>query len=109
VHVDQTNASAEARVRRHAPAEDVEELLKHRYQIINLWRPIGNPAIDFPLALCDFRSVDVDGDFVPSTLINAQPPHGETMSVKFNPNHRWKYARGMEPDEFFLIKWLVFV
>jgi len=104
VHVDQTDSSAEARVRRHAPAEDVEELLKHRYQIINLWRPIGNPAIDFPLALCDFRSVDAENDLAPTTLILPKPPNGEVMSVKYNPNHKWKYVRGMEPDEFVLLK-----
>jgi len=104
VHVDQTTASSEARVRRHAPAEDVEELLKHRYQIINLWRPIDHPAVDFPLAFCDFRSVDFENDFVPTTLIYPKPPNGETMNVKYNPNHKWKYVRGMEPDEFVLLK-----
>jgi hypothetical protein len=29
------------------------------------------------------------------------------MSVKYNPNHKWKYVRGMEPDELVLLKWLV--
>ena len=105
VHVDQTTASAAARVRRHAPAEDAEELLKHRFQIINLWRPIDNPAIDIPLTFCDFQSVDVENDFVHTTLVYPQPPNGETMSVKYNPNHKWKYVRGMEPDELVLLKW----
>lgn len=104
VHVDQTDDAAEKRVRRHLPESDVEELLKHRYQILNLWRPISHPALDFPLAFCDFRSVDKD-DFAPTTLVYAQPPNGETMSVKYNPSHKWKYVRGMEPDEFVLIKW----
>ena len=34
---------------------------------------------------------------------------GETLGVKYNPNHKWKYVRGMEPDEFVLIKWYVFM
>lgn len=106
VHVDQTKASATARVHRHLPVSDAPELLKHRFQIINLWRPINHPAWDWPLALCDYRSIDVERDLVPSTL--KYPDHdGETLQVRYNPNHKWKYVKGMEPDEFVLIKWYV--
>ncbi|KAI0689959.1 hypothetical protein BC835DRAFT_1366661 [Cytidiella melzeri] len=103
VHVDQTAASATARVHRHLPAEDVPELLKHRFQIINLWRPINHIALDWPLAFCDYRSIDIENDLVPTTL-RYPDRDGETLSVKYNPNHRWKYLKGMEPDEFALIK-----
>lgn len=104
VHVDQTPAAAEARVYRHMPASEVKSLLEHRYQIINLWRPIDNPAFDFPLALCDYRSVDAQKDLVPVRLIYPDR-EGETFGVKFSPEHRWKYMRGMNTDEVVLIKW----
>ncbi|KAF9812707.1 hypothetical protein IEO21_06054 [Rhodonia placenta] len=103
VHVDQTTASAIARVHRHLPPTDAPDLLRRRFQIINLWRPISHAAYDWPLALCDFRSVDPKGDLVPTTLVYPDRD-GETMSVRFNPNHKWKYLRGIEPDEFVLIK-----
>ncbi|OSX61030.1 hypothetical protein POSPLADRAFT_1057973 [Postia placenta MAD-698-R-SB12] len=103
VHVDQTTASAIARVHRHLPPADAPELLRRRFQIINLWRPISHAAYDWPLALCDFRSVDAKRDLVPTSLVYPDRD-GETMSVRFNPNHRWKYLRGMGPDEFVLIK-----
>ena len=106
VHVDQTAESAVARVHRHLPAEDVPELLNHRFQIINLWRPIHHAAWDWPLAFCDFRSIDVKNDLVPTDLVYPDRK-GETLSVKYNPNHKWKYLKGMEPDEFALIKWCV--
>ena len=106
VHVDQTAESAAARVHRHLPANDAPELLKRRFQIINLWRPINHAAWDWPLALCDYRSVDTQNDLVPTTL-RYPDREGETMSVKYNPNHKWKYLKGMEPDEFVLIKWCV--
>ncbi|KAI0033646.1 hypothetical protein K488DRAFT_47324 [Vararia minispora EC-137] len=102
VHVDQTPKSAEDRVRRHVP-EDAEELLKKRYQIINLWRPIGNPALDWPLALCDYRSTDQQRDLEPMTL-RYPDRHGETFGVKFSPAQRWKYVSGMTPEEGVLIK-----
>ncbi|KAG8927504.1 hypothetical protein FRC02_008091 [Tulasnella sp. 418] len=81
VHVDQTPASAERRVRRHAPPELVPELLSKRYQIINVWRPIENPAIDYPLALCDYRTVNPDRDLVPSTLKYPDGKDGETYNL----------------------------
>jgi len=104
VHVDQTTASAIARVHRHLPASEVPQLLKHRFQIINLWRPIATPAIDWPLALCDYRSVDLKREVIPVRLIFPDR-EGETLGVKYSENHKWKYLQGMMPEEFVLIKW----
>ncbi|KAJ3488092.1 hypothetical protein NLI96_g3089 [Meripilus lineatus] len=103
VHVDQTTASSIARVHRHLPPTEAPELLKRRFQIINLWRPISHPALEWPLALCDFRSIDQKNDLVPVTL-RYPDRDGETFGVGFNPNHKWKYVRGMTPEEFVLIK-----
>jgi hypothetical protein len=103
VHVDQTTAAAIARVHRHLPAADAPKLLEGRFQIINLWRPIQNPAYDWPLALCDYSTVD-QKDLVPSRLIY-QDREGETFNVRHNPSHQWYYVRGMRPEEYVLIKW----
>ncbi|KAJ6555128.1 hypothetical protein DFH09DRAFT_1365821 [Mycena vulgaris] len=102
-HIDQTNASAVARVHRHLPVEEVPELLKRRFQIINLWRPISYPAVDWPLALCDFRTVDPVNDILPIALV--YPDHeGELFGVKYNINQKWTYFSGLAPDELILIK-----
>ncbi|KAG1883568.1 hypothetical protein F4604DRAFT_1735447 [Suillus subluteus] len=104
VHVDQTTASSIARVHRHLPPTEAPSLLRRRFQIINLWRPISHAAVDWPLALCDFRSVDVEKDLVPVALLYPDR-EGETFGVKYNPNHQWKYLKAMTPEEFVLIKW----
>ncbi|KAJ7621077.1 hypothetical protein FB45DRAFT_1092422 [Roridomyces roridus] len=39
-HVDQTAKSSLARLHMHLPPQEVPELLKQRFQIVNLWRPI---------------------------------------------------------------------
>ncbi|KAG6866314.1 hypothetical protein C0991_005781 [Blastosporella zonata] len=102
-HVDQTTASSIARVHRHLPADEAPELLKHRFQIINLWRPISHSAIDWPLALCDYRSVDPKNDALPVALIYPDR-EGETYGIKYNPNQKWKYFYGVTPEEAIFIK-----
>ncbi|KAG1880026.1 hypothetical protein F4604DRAFT_1954015 [Suillus subluteus] len=103
VHVDQTPAAAIADVQRHLPPSEAPSLLRRRFQSINLWRPISHAAVDWPLALCDFRSVDFEKDLVPVALL--YPDHeNESFGVKYNPNHQWKYMNAMTPEEFVLIK-----
>jgi hypothetical protein len=101
VHVDHTAKSGPQRVR-DLLADEAEELLKGRVQVINLWRPIRGPLQDFPLAVCDAGSVSFD-DLVPSDLIY---PHrvGETYQVLYNPAHRWYYVPEMQVEECLLLK-----
>jgi hypothetical protein len=106
VHVDQTTTSAIARVHRHLPVEDAPKLLEKRFQLINLWRPIENPAIDWPLGLCDYRSVESERDSFPMALIYPDR-EGEILGVQYNPKHNWKYLYGMTTDEIVLIKWYI--
>jgi hypothetical protein len=101
VHVDHTANSAPQRVRAFLPYE-AEELLKHRVQIINLWRPIKHPVYDAPLAICDATTVSPD-DIVPSDLVYPKRV-GETYNVRFGPNHCWYYVPQMQLDEVLLLK-----
>lgn len=131
VHVDQTPQAAAARVRRHLRPEEAEELLKDRYQIINVWRPIGHPASDFPLAVIDWRTTR-PSDFIKIDLLYPQRPpddadlddrgkerlpdeaklqstggyevRGETFGVAPSDRHRFYYVKDMTPDEAMFIK-----
>jgi hypothetical protein len=101
VHNDHTVNSAPRRVRDHLGA-DADELLQHRFGIVNVWRPIRGPVLDSPLAVCDARSF-TDDDLIASDLVY---PHvrGETSSVEFKPGHRWYYFSEQQPDEVLLIR-----
>jgi len=101
VHNDYTIRSGPQRVRDFFPGE-ADELLKDRFAIINVWRPIRGPVQESPLAVCDAESLR-ESDFVASALIY---PHrrGEILSVNYNPNHRWFYIPAMQPDEAWLLK-----
>ena len=101
VHNDHTVNSAPRRVRDHLGAE-AEELLKGRFGIINVWRPIRGPVLDSPLALCDARSF-TDDDLIASDLVYAHV-RGETSRVEYSPRHRWYYFSDMQTDEVLLIR-----
>jgi hypothetical protein len=58
VHVDQTPAAGETRIRLHMGPEEAERLLRTRAQILNVWRPMRGPVLDAPLGLIDVRSVE---------------------------------------------------
>lgn len=131
VHVDQTAAAAAARVRRHLPPHQAEELLKGRFAIVNAWRPIEYPAVDFPLAVVDWRSTE-DKDFIavdlmyprranfesdsddrgkerlPEPLTNGSvegyEPRGEHIQVAPSEKHRFYFQKDMTPDEVLLLK-----
>ncbi len=101
VHVDHTVTSGPQRVR-DLLGDEAEELLRGRFEVVNLWRPIRGPLRDAPLAVCDARTVAAE-DLVPSDLVYRDRV-GETYAVRFNPQHRWFYVPEMQADEALLLK-----
>ena len=101
VHNDYTAWSSPKRVRDLMGGE-AEELLKHRFAIINLWRPIRGPVLESPLTLCDAQSL-AEEDLVASDL-RYPDRTGETYAITYNPNQRYYYFPRMQPDEPVLIR-----
>lgn len=101
VHVDQTARSTEWRVRLHNP-EEAEELLKGRFRIINVWRPLNGPVQAHPLGFASAESVE-DDDLVP---VEHRYPHrtGETAGVRYNKGQQYYYLSGMKNDESLFLK-----
>jgi hypothetical protein len=101
VHVDQTVKSGPQRVR-DLMGDQAEGLLARRAAIVNVWRPIGRPAVDWPLAVADARSVP-PADLIPSELRFAHRT-GEIYGLAHSPGQRWFYVSALQPDEALLIK-----
>jgi hypothetical protein len=101
VHNDYTAWSSPKRVR-DLMGDEAEELLKHRFAIINLWRPIRGPVLESPLTLCDAESLEED-NLVASDL-KYPDRTGETYAITYNPNQRYYYFPKMQPDEPVLIR-----
>ncbi|KAG1844349.1 hypothetical protein DFJ58DRAFT_802955, partial [Suillus subalutaceus] len=51
-------ASFIARVHRLLLPTEAPSLLRIHFQIINIWRPISHAVVNWPIALCNSRSVD---------------------------------------------------
>ena len=102
VHNDYTVRSGPQRVRDILGEEVAEAVLQQRFTIVNVWRPIRNPVLTSPLAVCDAQSV------LPENLHaverRAKDRIGELLLSSYNPDHRWYYFDRMEPDEVLLIK-----
>jgi len=102
-HSDQTDKATELRVRLHVEdPEEAEKLLKGRYRIINVWRPLNGAVQSSPLAVASAASVK-DSDLI--AVEHRYPTRtGETMGVIYNPDLKWKYLSGMNNDERLFLK-----
>ncbi|TVY73383.1 Gibberellin cluster GA4 desaturase [Lachnellula suecica] len=99
-HVDQSYDGAEKRLRWELP-DEANELVKKRYQIINIWRPIKKILKD-PIAVADANTVP-DRDLVAAVMVENDFP-GEQWVVRQNPGHKWYFKHQLSPEEVLLIK-----
>jgi hypothetical protein len=102
VHNDYTEKSGPQRVRDLLDPAEAAERLKHRFAIINIWRPIRGPVEEAPLAVLDARSI-APRDLIATDLLYPDRT-GEVYSLAFNPDHRWVYFPAMHRDEVIFIK-----
>ena len=101
VHNDYTSNSGFVCLR-ESLGDEAAELAQGRFQIINVWRALVDPVEDFPLALCDTRSLK------PADLVDTErraPNHiGEIQLALHADEQRWFYFTEMRPDEVLLFK-----
>ena len=102
-HNDFTARSGRERAERELLARGLDlRLLRRRFAIVNLWRPIGRPVEKSPLALCDAQSISAR-DLIACDLVYRDRV-GETYALQFDPAQRWYHFPRLAPDEAILIK-----
>ncbi|MBV9825645.1 MAG: methyltransferase [Alphaproteobacteria bacterium] len=101
VHNDYTEWSGPQRVR-DIMGDEAETLLKGRFAIIQVWRPINHPVESHPLAICDAQTVS------PDTLVINERRYptrvGQTYAITYDPQQRWYWFPRMRPDEALVFK-----
>jgi hypothetical protein len=101
VHNDYTEWSGPQRVR-DIMGEEAEALLRGRFAIIQVWRPINHPVESHPLAICDAQTVRPE-----SLVVNERryPGRvGQTYGITYDPGQRWYWFPHMRPDEALVFK-----
>jgi hypothetical protein len=100
-HNDYTEWSGPQRVRDILP-DEADELLKRRFAIIQVWRPIRHPVESNPLAIADARTVSFD-DFV---ISERRYPNriGQTYVIGYSPRHKWYWMPRQARDEALVFK-----
>ena len=102
VHNDYTEWSGPQRVRDLLPSAEAAELLRHRFAVIQVWRPIRARVLSAPLAICDAQSIDF-ADLIPTE--RRYPDRvGEIYSLAYNPKQRWYYFPEMARNEALVFK-----
>ena len=101
VHNDYTEWSAPQRVRDLLPRE-ADDLLRRRFAIIQVWRPIRHPVETFPLAICAARSLSSEN----LVISERRYPNrvGQTYAITYDAAHRWYWFPHMRPDEALVFK-----
>jgi len=100
-HNDYTERSGPQRVR-DLFGDEADLLLRRRFAVINVWKPIRGPVEQAPLAVCDARTIDGD-DLVPTDLRYGDRT-GEVYSLRWSARHAWFYFPRMEAAEAMLLK-----
>lgn len=102
VHNDYTSISGRRRVFDYLPMDEAEAAASRRHAIVNIWRAVGAPVEESPLAVADARTI-APADLVAADLVYPDRV-GETYAIAHNPAHRWFYFPKLQLDEAILIK-----
>jgi hypothetical protein len=101
-HVDYGDRTVRDQVRLAlGDAEAARWLDRHRYMLINVWRPIRTVE-SAPFALCDASTIarsDLCDSEVHGGLGDPNRPTLYGYAIAFNDNQRWYYVPEQRPDE----------
>jgi hypothetical protein len=105
-HVDNDPFSACYKVKEILGEEEAKKVMQNRFQIINVWRPLGpNLIINTPLTICDYRSLDLDND------IHVSEARGTVATISLymisrnsRDAQKWYYLSQMRSDEMIILK-----
>lgn len=107
-HADNTDASATGLVELIAAFVDDLDLGDYsRYALYNMWRAVSAPPQDFPLAVCDARTIAAEDEVTVTAITeerNAGDIRHDTTGYAYSEAHRWHYYPDMTRDEILMFK-----
>jgi hypothetical protein len=64
----------------------------------SLWKPIKGPVYNWPLTLCDRRTVDHSRQAIPMDVLTPDCEI-EIARLLYDPEHKWYYFKGQATNE----------
>ncbi|KAI0455778.1 S-adenosyl-L-methionine-dependent methyltransferase [Xylaria acuta] len=105
VHCDQSEKGALRRLKMNiGDDESVEDLLKGRAQMINVWRPLNGPVRDWPLGTMDYQTAEASDMYPCDLLRNEYEERGQTATFIYRDEHEWFYLDQQLNSEVTVIK-----
>jgi hypothetical protein len=105
VHIDMSDSAAARFAQRCQPKGHGRPV--RRFAHYNIWRALSPPPQDFPLALCDSRSV-CPSDLVEADAMMDIPGKPESsyvgLLVRYNSSHQWSHFPDMTWNEIIVFK-----
>lgn len=104
-HADFTDASAQGIL--DMVGQNIESC--SRRAIYNVWRVFSEPPQDFPLAVCDARTVQSQDEAAAEAILDLpgsgdHPFRSMTVVYRPNPGNRWTYFSDMTVNEALVFK-----
>jgi hypothetical protein len=69
----------------------------------SVWKVLRGPNNDWPLALCDYQSVDMENDTILSDVLHERSI-GENVILYKNPQHAWYYLSDQDEDDLIIFR-----
>jgi len=73
------------------------------FQRNSVWRPLIGPNDDWPLALCDYTSIDTEHDITVADLLHVNRV-GENQLLYRNEQHKWYFIEGQQLDDLMVFR-----
>ncbi|KAI0114265.1 hypothetical protein F4776DRAFT_666933 [Hypoxylon sp. NC0597] len=99
VHIDYSPYSAQ----RTAWAFDVNPDQYRRLLTVNVWKPLQGGGNDWPLALCDPRTIDHTSESIVADVVFADR-FTENVRLYYSPKHEWYYFKDLKDDEVIVFR-----
>lgn len=74
-----------------------------RILAINVWKSLQGSGNDWPLALCDWRTIDRSTEGIPVDMVYHNR-FTENEGVYYSPRHDWYYFKDLGEDEVIIFQ-----
>ncbi|KAH8592553.1 hypothetical protein B0O99DRAFT_743710 [Bisporella sp. PMI_857] len=100
VHTDYSPQSAGRTAR---AAFHISPAQYRRLITVNVWKSFHGPGNDWPLALCDWRTIDRRTESITADMV-ARETFTENERFYYSPEHKWYYFKDLQDDEVIIFQ-----